>query len=252
MDKNRASVKQCMDSIIEKLHPLPLLLQVPIGKDKSFQGVVDLVTCKKFVWDLTDSDGRNFKVEEVDRNREPDLFEEVNNARRHLIEQLADLDDCIANHVINEIKYEELPSLDLMNAIRKATLTQTGVPVLCGSSVRNKGVQPLINAIVSFLPNPSERQNEFVQYYNDNLCALAFKIIHDKQRGPLTFVRIYSGKMKSGSSVYNVNRNTNEKLGKLLEIYADENKEMSSVSFGNIVAVTGFTEVIVLSIILFF
>ncbi|RXM97615.1 Ribosome-releasing factor 2, mitochondrial, partial [Acipenser ruthenus] len=123
---------------------------------------------------------------------------------------VADLDDEFAELVLGEFNenLDALPSVKLHAAIRRVTLARTAVPVFCGSALKNKGVQPLLDAITMYLPAPNERHHELLQWYGDDLCALAFKVIHDKQRGPLVFVRIYSGTMKPQSSVYNINRNT--------------------------------------------
>lgn len=242
MDKNGANIESCLDSIIDRLHPNPLLTQISIENSGKFQGIVDLVTLRKHLWDDS-TDGRNYTISQLEKSNDSSLYEKAYEYKVKLIEQLADLDEVIAHHILNDTDYNDIPAVDVMNAIRKATLSQSVIPVLCGSSFKNKGVQPVMNAVVNFLPNPNERVYPFVEYYNDSLCALAFKTVHDKQRGALTFLRLYSGIIESGSSIYNVNRERKEKVGKLYQIHADEHKEVSDASQGNIVAVTGLNEV---------
>ncbi|MGH0157867.1 UNVERIFIED_CONTAM: hypothetical protein FKN15_034425, partial [Acipenser sinensis] len=212
MDKPGASFVYSIESIRQKLKVKPLPLQIPIGTGKAFEGLVDLVTNEKITWSPKSShdDGRVFERRPLTTADDPDLLKEARDARSALIEQIADLDDEFAELVLGEFNenLDALPSVKLHAAIRRVTLARTAVPVFCGSALKNKGVQPLLDAITMYLPAPNERHHELLQWYGDDLCALAFKVIHDKQRGPLVFVRIYSGTMKPQSAVYNINRNT--------------------------------------------
>ncbi|KAG7215338.1 hypothetical protein INR49_022575 [Caranx melampygus] len=207
-----------IDSIRQKLKANPVLLQIPVGSGRSFTGVVDLLTNQKLTWKLRslgdDDDGRTFESKTLDQTDEPDLLQEVNEARAALIEQVADLDDEFAELLLTDFSdnFDAVPSVKLQEAVRRLTLARRGVPVLCGSSLKNKGVQPLLDAIVSYLPAPNERHHDLVRWYKDDLCALAFKVLHDRQRGPLVFLRIYSGTLKAQTAVHNINRNNTERM----------------------------------------
>ncbi|XP_033861987.3 ribosome-releasing factor 2, mitochondrial isoform X1 [Acipenser ruthenus] len=246
MDKPGASFVYSIESIRQKLKVKPLPLQIPIGTGKAFEGLVDLVTNEKLTWSPKSSrdDGRVFERSPLTTADDPDLVKEARDARSALIEQIADLDDEFAELVLGEFNenLDALPSVKLHAAIRRVTLARTAVPVFCGSALKNKGVQPLLDAITMYLPAPNERHHELLQWYGDDLCALAFKVIHDKQRGPLVFVRIYSGTMKPQSSVYNINRNTTERISRLLLPFADQQIEIPSLTAGNIALTVGLKQ----------
>lgn len=244
MDKRGANYLASMESIKEKLKAKPLLLQLPIGSEKSFTGVVDLITMKKIVWGTSNTLGNKYAVEDMDES--DDLYLDCYEERTKLIEDLADLDDDIATYVLEE---QTVPENLLQAAIRRATLNQSVIPVLCGSSYKNKGVQPLLDAIIEYLPGPLDRKYDFVEFYGNELCALAFKIVHDKQRGPLTFVRLYSGEIAAGSSVHNVTRHCSEKGSRLLLVAADDYREIPRITAGNIAAISGLKQVISASFI---
>ncbi|XP_074659810.1 ribosome-releasing factor 2, mitochondrial-like [Tubulanus polymorphus] len=245
MDKFRANFNLCLDSIEDKLKVETLPLQIPIGVEKSFVGLVDLVTMQKFQWkrDSVKDDGSVYLKKELSQS-DGDIWEEAHEARNALIEKLADLDENIADLVLKDVKYEDIAKLDIYQALRRVTASRSAVPVLCGSSLKNIGVQPLLNAITWFLPNPNEVKHNFLKYYRDNFCAMAFKIIHDKQRGPLTFLRVYSGRIKSGANIYNINRDCSEKTTRLCQAQADDFKDISQASAGNIIVVTGLKQTV--------
>uniref|UniRef100_A0A8B9PE23 Ribosome-releasing factor 2, mitochondrial n=1 Tax=Apteryx owenii TaxID=8824 RepID=A0A8B9PE23_APTOW len=219
MDKNGASFTYAVESIKQKLKTKPLLLQLPIGEAKNFRGLVDVVTKERIVWKSTSGldDGKIFEQKPLLEADDPSLFQEVQDARNTLIEQL-------------------------QSAIRRVTLAQKAVPVLCGSALKNKGVQPLLDAITAYLPAPNERSYEFLKWYNDDLCALAFKVLHDKCRGPLVFIRIYSGSVKPQSAVYNINRSCTERMSRLLLPFADQQIEIPSLMAGNIALTVGLKQ----------
>ena len=242
MDKFRADFSASMESVQEKLHVVPLAVQLPLGAEKNFTGIVDIVNMTRTIWPPGGS-GIKFEEKKIEESTDPELWEVATNARSTLVEQLADLDDAIGELVLNDVNFLDISANQLQAALRRVTISQAAVPVICGSSLKNKGVQPLLDAIVSFLPTPSDRHHDFVEYYKNHLCALVFKIIHDKQRGALTYLRLYSGGLKAGNSVYNVNRDHNEKVGKLFQVFADEYKEVKHVEAGNIVVATGINEV---------
>lgn len=247
MDKNRASFTYAVESIKQKLKTKPLLLQLPIGEAKTFRGLVDVVTKEQMIWKPTSDldDGKFFEQKPLLESDDPSLFQEVQDARNTLIEQVADLDDEFAELILGEYSenFDLIPSDKLQSAIRRVTLAQKAVPVLCGSALKNKGVQPLLDAITMYLPAPHERSYEFLQWYkDDDLCALAFKVLHDKSRGPLVFIRIYSGSLKPQSAVYNINKCCTERMSRLLLPFADQQIEIPSLMPGNIALAVGLKQ----------
>ncbi|NXE23812.1 RRF2M factor, partial [Ardeotis kori] len=246
MDKTTASFTYAVESIKQKLKTKPLLLQLPIGEAKTFRGLVDVVTKEQIVWKPTSDldDGKSFEQKLLVEADDPNLFQEVQDARNTLIEQVADLDDEFAELVLGEYSenFDLIPADKLWSAIRRITLAQKAVPVLCGSALKNKGVQPLLDAITMYLPAPNERSYEFLQWYRDDLCALAFKVLHDKRRGPLVFVRIYSGSLKPQSAVYNINKSCTERISRLLLPFADQQIEIPSLMPGNIALIVGLKQ----------
>ncbi|XP_062984002.1 ribosome-releasing factor 2, mitochondrial [Elgaria multicarinata webbii] len=246
MDKNGASFSLAVESIKQKLKAKPLLLQLPIGEAKTFRGIVDVVTKEQLVWKAATGldDGKTFERKSLKETHDPDLLRDATDARNALIEQLADLDDEFAELVLGEFSesFDSVPADELHSAIQRVTLAQKAVPVFCGSALKNKGVQPLLDAVTMYLPAPDECSYDFLQWYKDDLCALVFKVLHDKQRGPLVFLRIYSGKMKPQSAVYNINKNCTERMSRLLLPFADQQIEISSLTAGNIALAVGFKQ----------
>lgn len=248
MDKPAANLSFSIESIRQKLKANPVLLQIPVGSGKNFTGVVDLLTNQKLMWKLRSvgDDGRVFEIKHLDQSDEPELLQEVSEARTALIEQVADLDDEFAELLLTDFSenFDAVPSIKLQEAVRRLTLARKGVPVLCGSSLRNKGVQPLLDAITAYLPAPNERHHDLVRWYKDDLCALAFKVLHDKQRGPLVFLRIYSGTLKPQTAVHNINRNNTERMSRLLVPFADQHVEIPSMTAGNIALTVGLKQTV--------
>uniref|UniRef100_A0A3P8VZ93 Ribosome-releasing factor 2, mitochondrial n=1 Tax=Cynoglossus semilaevis TaxID=244447 RepID=A0A3P8VZ93_CYNSE len=244
MDKPTA--KFSIDSIKQKLKANPVLLQIPIGSGRDFTGVVDLITKQKLTWKLKSSvlvdDGRKFATESVNGYDEPGLMKDISEARAALLEQVADLDDEFAELLLNDFSdnFDAVPSAKVQEAVRRLTLARKGVPVLCGSSLKNKGVQPLLDAIIDYLPAPNER----LRWYKDDLCALAFKVVHEKQRGPVVFLRIYSGTLKPQTAVHNINRNSTERMTRLLVPFADQHVEVASMTAGNIAMTVGLKQTV--------
>lgn len=248
MDKPTANLDLCIESIRQKLQAIPILLQIPIGSGKSFLGVVDLLTNQKLIWKSKsmEDDGRRYETMPLDQSDEPELLQAVKEARSALIEQVADLDDEFAELLLTDFSddFDAISSIQLQEALRRVTLARKGVPILCGSSLKNKGVQPLLDAITAFLPAPCERRHDILQWYKDDLCALAFKVIHDKQRGPLVFLRIYSGTLKAQAAVHNINRNSTERMSRLLVPFADQYVEIPSMTAGNIALTVGLKQTV--------
>uniref|UniRef100_A0A8C5TSM6 Elongation factor G2 n=1 Tax=Malurus cyaneus samueli TaxID=2593467 RepID=A0A8C5TSM6_9PASS len=177
MDKNRASFAYSVESIKQKLKTKPLLLQLPVGEAKTFRGLVDVVTKEQIIWKPTSDldDGKNFERKLLLETDDPNLFQEVQDARNTLIEQVADLDDEFAELVLGEHSenFDSIPADKLQSAIRRITLAQKAVPVLCGSALKNKGVQPLLDAITLYLPAPNERSYEFLERMSRLLLPFA-------------------------------------------------------------------------------
>ncbi|XP_030209113.1 ribosome-releasing factor 2, mitochondrial [Gadus morhua] len=248
MDKPSANFSFSIESIRQKLKANPLLLQIPVGVGRNFTGVIDLVSNQQMIWKAAsrEDDGRGFETKPLSQVENPGLVQEAEEARAALIEQVADLDDEFAELLLTDFSddFDAIPSVKLQEAVRRVTLAQKAVPVLCGSSLKNKGVQPLLDAITAYLPAPDERHNDLVRWYKDDLCALAFKVVHDKQRGPLVFLRIYSGTMKPQTAVHNINRNTVERLSRLLVPFADQHVEISSLTAGNIALAVGLKQTV--------
>ncbi|XP_024253036.1 ribosome-releasing factor 2, mitochondrial [Oncorhynchus tshawytscha] len=248
MDKPGASLHFSIESIKKKLKANPVLLQIPIGSGKSFTGLIDLITNQQMTWRVKSraEDGRVFETKSLSQSDDPELLQDAMEARAALIEQVADLDDEFAELLLGVYgeNFDAVPPAKLQEAVRRVTLARKGVPVLCGSSLRNKGVQPLLDAITAYLPAPNERHHDLVRWYQDDLCALAFKVVHDKQRGPLVFVRIYSGTMKPQSAVLNINRNNTERMSRLLLPFADQHVEIPSLTAGNIALCVGLKQTV--------
>uniref|UniRef100_A0A8C8T3T8 Ribosome-releasing factor 2, mitochondrial n=1 Tax=Peromyscus maniculatus bairdii TaxID=230844 RepID=A0A8C8T3T8_PERMB len=217
MDKTGASFNYAVESIREKLKAKPLILQLPIGEAKTFKGLVDVVNKEKLLWNSNSDDGKDFERKPLLEASDPELLKETIEARNALIEQL-------------------------QTAIHRVTLAQAAVPVLCGSALKNKGVQPLLDAVTMYLPSPEEREYGFLQWYKGDLCALAFKVLHDKQRGPLVFLRIYSGTLTPQLAIHNINRNCTERMSRLLLPFADQHVEIPSLTAGNIALTVGLKQ----------
>ncbi|KAJ8396534.1 hypothetical protein AAFF_G00016000 [Aldrovandia affinis] len=248
MDKPGASLPYSIASIKKKLKANPVLLQIPIGSGKGFTGLVDLITNERVMWNVKSpsEDGRVFEKTPLSSSDSAELLSEAKEARGCLIEQVADLDDEFAELLLGEFSenFDAVPCEELRAAVRRVTLAHKGVPVLCGSALKNKGVQPLLDAITAYLPAPNERHLDLVRWYKDDLCALAFKVLHDKQRGPLVFLRIYSGTMKAQSAVHNINRNATERMSRLLLPFADQHVEIPSLTAGNIALTVGLKQTV--------
>jgi elongation factor G len=239
MDRVGAEFERVVEEMREKLKATPLLLQLPVGSEDKFTGVVDLIDQKALIWD-EDRLGANFKVEEIPA----DLKEQAAGYRDKLIEILADHDD----HLMELYLEGKTPEPDRIRAaIRAATLKMAITPVLLGSAFRNKGVQPMLDAVVDYLPAPVDlppvkgtvdgKEEERPPQDKAPFSALAFKIMTDPYIGTLTFIRVYSGKLESGVSVLNSTRGRRERIGRLVKMHANKREEISEVYAGDICAV---------------
>ncbi|MFN0116684.1 MAG: elongation factor G [Elusimicrobiota bacterium] len=243
MDKLGANFFMCLNSIHEKLGANAVAIQLPIGMESTFKGIIDLVKMKALVWD---GEELGAKFNEIDIPA--DLLEQAKEYRDKLIEKLADYDDDFGQKYLEGV---EISIPEIHTVIRKATITGTFFPFLCGTSFKNKGVQPLLDAVNMYLPSPVENPiisgvdpedaTEVTREKQDNqpLTALAFKIQTDPHVGKLTFVRVYSGKLVAGTEVYNATKKTRERIGRILRMHADKREEVQEITAGNIGAVIG-------------
>jgi elongation factor G len=245
MDRIGADFYMSYRSIIEKLGANAWPIQLPIGKEDNYVGLVDLVEMKAYRW-VGDELGAHFTV---DDNIPPEMIDEVRHYREKLLEKICDFDDNLMERYINgntDFKPEEI-----RNAIRKGTIGCKFFPVLCGSSYKNKGVQPLLDAVTYYLPSPLDiaavkgrdpNTGEELTRETSNkapFCALMFKIQSDPFVGKLTYVRVYSGILKTGDIVYFVKKRTTERIGRMVRMFADKREEIKEIQAGDIAAVVG-------------
>lgn len=249
MDKLGADFFFTINSIKERLAATPAIMVLPIGRENTFKGVVDLLTKKSYVWG-GDELGAKFEVKD---EIPEDMKADVEKYRAILVEQACEQDDKLLEKYLGG----EEPTLEeLKSGIRKGTIAYKFVPIYCGSSLRNKGVQPLLDAVVDYLPSPLDvpsikginpktggeevRKNSV----DENFAGLAFKVQIDPHVGKLTYVRIYSGVLKSGSYIYNSTKDKQERVGRLVLMHSDKKEEIEEAYAGEIVAVIGFKETV--------
>ena len=248
MDRVGAEFHRCVEMIESRLGAVPLALQIPIGSEGDFRGVIDLVQMKALVWPLDTLLGASYDIEEIPSTH----VEAAREWRDRLVETVAENDDDI---MMMYLEGEEPPIDDLKAAIRRGTLAGKFTPVLTGTAFKNKGVQPMLDAVVDFLPSPLDIEGieghkpgdeSVVMMRKPNvdepLSALAFKIMSDPHLGKLTYVRIYSGTMTAGSAVLNSSKERKERIGKIYRMHANKREEIASVGAGDIVAVMGLKD----------
>ncbi len=243
MDRIGADFFNVVKEIDEKLDGNPLVIQLPVGVESSFVGVVDLIKMKAIIWD-SDILGAKFSEKEIPS----EMADQALEYRNAMVEKLADFDDAIMEKYLEG---EEISEDEIKKAIRKATIETKVTPVLCGSAFKNKGVQPLLDAVVDFLPSPLDippvkgidpRTGEVVERKpadNEPLALLAFKIMSDPYVGKLTYFRMYSGTLKAGSYAYNSTKGKTERIGRLLRMHANKREDVDVVYAGDIAAAIG-------------
>jgi elongation factor G len=242
MDRVGANFQGCLQMMVDRLKTTPLPIQLPLGKEDDFQGVIDLVTMKAIVYD-PQSLGTTYNVVDIPKT----YLKEASNAREYLIEKLSERNDFLMEKFIDG---HEITEEEIRQGLRETTLQLKGIPVLCGSAFRNKGVQPLLDAIINYLPSPLDippvkgfdshgKELAFSANNGHPLSALAFKIMSDPYTGQLTFFRIYSGSLKSGDSVFNSIKGKRERIGRLLKMHANKREEIQEVTAGDIFAAVG-------------
>jgi elongation factor G len=245
MDRIGADFFAAVDSIEDRLQATTALVQIPIGAEGHFRGVVDLINMKGLVW----SDAEGKKGEEWEVTDIPDdLVAQAEEHRAKLLDVLTAFDDELTEKYLGD---EEITADDLRRALRQGTIASHCVPVLCGSAFKNKGVQPMLDAVVDFLPAPTDLEaihgmdmrgiEEMKRPADDNepFSALAFKIMSDPHVGKLTYFRVYSGTLEAGSYVYNSTKDQKERIGRILQMHANHREEKEAVFAGDIVAAIG-------------
>ena len=245
MDKTGASFETCLKDIRERLGAKPVAIQLPIGAENDFKGLVDLVEMKAYIWE-DESLGAKFNVVDIPA----DMKDACEAARMEMVEACAELDEQAMDDYLNG-KEIDIPTIKKL--IRKAVLDASFFPVLCGSAFKNKGVQPLLDAVVDYLPSPLDRpaikgidpktDEETTRPSSDSepLSLLAFKLMDD-QYGVLTFCRIYSGKLEKGSTLQNSTRGKSERVGRMVLMHANSREEISEAHAGDIVALVGLKD----------
>ncbi len=248
MDRAGADFQTCVDQLRSKLHANPVVIQWPIGAEDTFVGVVDIIREKAIVW-KAEALGADFEIGEVP----PELVNKVRHLREELIEQVGEVDDHILEKYVHG---QPVSPEELVQGLRRATVAMKAVPVLCGAAFKNKGVQPMLDAVVDYLPSPLDipavegtspdnPDKKLTRHPSDDepFSGLVFKIMTDPFVGQLAFLRVYSGHIESGDSVYNPRRDRRERIGRLLKMHANKREEISDVYAGDIAAAVGLRSV---------
>ena len=242
MDRVGADFERCISMMVKRLNTNPLPMQLPVGAEDHFQGVIDLITGKMLVFD-EESQGLQVTEQDIPEG----LIDTFTAARVALVEKLADFDEGVMEKYLEE---QTISADELRNAIRTATLKLQVVPVFCGSAFKNKGVQPLLDAVVAYLPSPTDvppvegvnSKGEVVTRRtgaSEKFCALAFKLASDPFVGNLAYIRVYSGELKIGSKAYNPGKNKQEKISRIVKMHANKREEVDKIGPGDIAAVIG-------------
>ncbi len=245
MDKLGADFAYAVGTIRERLSPHAVVVQWPIGSETSFRGVVDLLEMQAYVW----SDDPGAPPQPVDLPA--DLEEATHEARERMVEQIVETDDALMALYLDG---QPIPAVSLRRALRRATTAGQLHPVLCGSALRNKGIQPLLDAVIDYLPSPldvppveginpyTKKKETRLADSGEPLAALVFKIASDAYVGRLAYLRVYSGKLKVGSNVVNATKRTRERVSKLLRMFADRREEIQELKAGDIGAALGLKD----------
>lgn len=248
MDRIGANFDMCVEDIREKLGSNPVPIQLPIGAEDNFEGVVDLLTMKEIVWPIDSDNGQNFEIREI----RAELAGKAEEARNFMIESVVETSDELMEKYFGG---EEISLEEINKALRAATLANAIVPVTCGTAFKNKGVQALLDAIVAYMPAPTDKgvirgtdmKNEEIEVtreISDNapFSALAFKVMTDPFVGRLTFFRVYSGTLEKGSYVLNSTKGKKERMGRILQMHANKREEIEIVYCGDIAAAVGLKD----------
>jgi elongation factor G len=243
MDRTGADFFASVQSMVDRLGAHPVPVQLPIGQEEHFRGVVDLVEMRAIVW--TDDLGTNMQVEEIPA----ELAEQANEYHHQLIDSVADHDDEVMETYLGD-ETSVTPDM-LKRALRKATLDSSVTPVFCGSAFKNKGVQPLLDGVIDYLPSPldvppihgidprTEHELSRRPRLDEPFSALAFKVMSDPYVGKLTYIRVYSGQMKQGDRLLNTTTGKSERVGRILQMHANHREEREEIGAGEIAAIVG-------------
>jgi|TARA_B110000503_G_scaffold101789_1_gene152030 elongation factor G len=248
LDRTGASFDKCVSMIKDRLNAVALVLQLPIGNESDFIGVVDLIAMKALVWRGETKKGEDYAVEEIPA----DMLDKCKAARAEMLETLAENDDVLMEKFLDGIEVSED---EIIAGIRRATIAAKLSPVLTGSAFKNKGVQPMLDAVNRYLPSPldidaivgmdmnnAEVEMKRLPKNDEPFSALAFKIMTDPHLGKLTFIRVYSGVLETGSTILNSTKNRKERIGKIYQMHANKREERDNVGAGMIVAVMGLKD----------
>ncbi len=245
MDRVGASYERSIETMKHRLGANVAAMQVPIGTEADFHGVVDLITLKAISWDDT------LGTEAIESDIPADLLGYAREMRSRLVEQIAETEDSLT---LRYLEGDEISAADLKAALRKATIAGKVTPVYCGSSLRNKGVQPLLDGVLDYLPSPADippvkgihphTGHEVLRPAEDDapMSALVFKIVSDPYVGRLAYIRVYSGKITQGTMVFNPTKDRRERIGRLLRMYADRREDITEILAGDIGAVLGLKD----------
>ncbi|KAI8980455.1 P-loop containing nucleoside triphosphate hydrolase protein [Pilobolus umbonatus] len=262
LDRVGAAFGRTVKEMWKKLRARPLVIQLPVMNEESMEerhkgirAIADLVTMEIIEWDPSHTDGSVYTCRPIYEIEDKKLIAEAIKGRTALVEALAEMDDAIVETFFDEAEGDHLrvESQAIKAAIRRVTLDNKAVPVLCGSAFKNLGVQPLLNAVIDYLPTPLDRPDALVTYNsgktaliplseNGKLCALAFKVVHDARRGPMVYVKVYSGKVNSRMTLFNTTTRGKERVNKLLQMYAKDVEEIPYISSGNIGVIVGLKD----------
>ena len=248
LDRTGASFDKCVGMIKDRLNAVALVLQLPIGNESDFIGVVDLIAMKALVWRGETKKGEDYAVEEIPA----DMLDKCKAARAEMLETLAENDDALMEKFLEGIEVSEE---EIIAGIRRATIAAKLLPVLTGSAFKNKGVQPMLDAVNRYLPSPldidaivgTDMDDATIEMKRqpkneEPFSALAFKIMTDPHLGKLTFIRVYSGVLETGSTILNSTKNRKERIGKIYQMHANKREERDNVGAGMIVAVMGLKD----------
>ncbi|AHX14275.1 elongation factor G [Dyella jiangningensis] len=246
MDRTGANFYKVVDQLKARLGANPVPMQVPIGAEDNFEGVVDLLKMKSIIWDM-ESQGMKFEYQDIPAN----LADKAAEARSYMVESAAEASEELMNKYLEE---GDLTEEEIIGGLRSRTLSSEIIPVFCGTAFKNKGVQAMLDAVVNLLPSPIDRppvqgvdddEKEATRSADDSapFSALAFKIMTDPFVGSLTFFRVYSGTLNAGDQVYNPVKSKKERIGRILQMHANERQEIKEVRAGDIAAAVGLKDV---------
>ena len=248
MDRIGANFDMCVSDIKEKLGSNPVPIQIPIGAEDQFEGIVDLIEMKELVWPIDSDQGQHYDTKDI----RAELQEKAEEARQYMLESIVETDDVLMEKFFGG---EEITKEEIIKGLRKATIDNTIVPVVCGTAFKNKGIQALLDAIVNYMPAPTDvamvegrdpKNSEIIidREMSDEapFASLAFKVMTDPFVGRLTFFRVYAGIVEKGATVLNSTKGKKERMGRILQMHANKREEIDQVYCGDIAAAVGLKD----------